>query len=263
MDWDAKVRTREGLAMVLMAAGALGLALLAGYAVGAKADHEPAVAALPHDGPPPATSSTVIRKYTAVPPPPAQDQGLPLAPQAQDLAAAGVGEIMGGLQLVATADRLEVEPGAEFTLTWKLINHLDRPVLYFDVRPSIVLKKPGFEGGYTAVGESLAPTAEHVKTLAAQSTLTFTRTLEWPKKRRHAAPGWPNYAAPGPCSVRVSFQSENNARVAQQLKTEKGWDVYHERLHSGTLTMNVTAVGENWEDEPKKTTTPQPADEEF
>jgi len=263
MDQDSKGRAREGLTMALMAVGTFGLALLAGFSMGGKAGNAPtAMASQPREGPAPPTPEH-LRKYADVPPP-APEKSQPAAAQVKDLdPQAGAGEIIAGLQLVATADRLEVEPGAEFTLTWKLINHLDRPIQYFDVRPSIVLKKPGFEQGYTAVGENLPPTAEHVKTLAAKTTLTFTRTIEWPKKRRHAAAGWPNYAAPGPCTVRVGFQSENNARVAQQLKTEKGWDVYHERLHSGTLTVNVKAVGEGWEDEPKKTAAPQPVDEEF
>jgi hypothetical protein len=159
------------------------------------------------------------------------------------------GEVLGGLQIVATTDKISCEPGEAVTITWKLVNQLDAPVKYLDCRPAIMVVKEGWQtqggaaGTWVAAGQNRQAQPEDLKELAPRSSLTFSRTIEWPKPPERRAEGWPDFSEAGHYKVSVSYKTDGSIpMVAEQLKKEKGLDVYHQPLESGTL--NITVKGE-------------------
>lgn len=231
---------------------AMGIAIVLGYVLAPKG--EPAAGLLPLAQ---ESAAVIPEEKTAVHPQPKEAKtGVKAIGEAKSEAPPpetskknpyeAAGEVLGGLQIVATTDKISCEPGEAVTITWKLVNQLDAPVKYLDCRPGILVVKEGWKtreglsGTWIAAGQNRQAQAEDLKEIAPRSSLTFSRTIEWPKPPERRAEGWPDFSEAGRYKVCVSFKTDGSIpMVAEQLKKEKGLDVYRQPLESGTLTITV------------------------
>ncbi|MCW8128966.1 MAG: hypothetical protein KIS92_01150 [Planctomycetota bacterium] len=251
-----------GLAAFLLAVG-VGFAFAPAAGSPAQTSSAPQVTVVP-DRPEKATPlpAPVPRESTPAPAKPKPIETPRPEPQPKPPAdpRTAAGEVLGGLQIVVHVDRVEVEPGANLNVAWEIVNHLDTPVQYLDVKPAIAISKDGWRGTYVAAGRNRPATPDDVKQIGANGTMSYERSIEWPRRVPNQPDDWPDYSRPGTYKLTVGFQGDPSIpAAADQLQKEKGAAVYRHPLVSGTVTIVVK--GEAPQPPPSKTA--DPVNEEF
>jgi len=222
---------------------ALAAALLAGFWLGPQDAGRPRVTSgtetvRPSEPPRLQPQPVTVAPFTTKPQKPVvEETPLPVAPKDPHVAE---GEVLGGLQFVVSVNKLTVEPGEQLEVTWKLVNHLDSPVKFLDVKPAIIIEKADTRAVYVAAGGNRRASADDLKDLGPRVSMPYARGIEWPRPQPRMPADWPDFSAPGRYHVHVSFKSDASIpEVADALKKERGLDVYRQPLTSKPLTVTV------------------------
>lgn len=222
---------------------ALAAALLAGFWLGPQDAGRPRAAAGPENARPPEPPRLQPQPVTtapATPKPqkPAVEEAPPaIAPKDPHVAE---GEVLGGLQFVVSVNKLTVEPGEQLQVSWKLVNHLDSPVKFLDVKPAIIIEKADTRAVYVAAGANRRAMADDLKDLGPRVSMPYVRGIEWPRPQPRIPADWPDFSLPGRYHIHVSFKGDASIpEAADALKKERGLDVYCQPLTSKPLTITV------------------------